>query len=830
MGVILKHSFKNIFSKPGRLIVLLICITFASFAALLAFDMGNNIESLMRSYAMEMVGKMDIEVENTSSDIMEGISKVADMTELGIGILEQTEYTRDPSSYTYVFEDNVKVFFFSDLNAAYEMDILPQTDEFDDGEVFISRDYSDSFEVYEGDTITLERADEEQIELTVAGILDTSNTLLSDKYVVVTNAVAEQIACVVNNDYSIWMIDVKDDSMIEAVTEALKTNDPKAEIMSISELLSMEGIEQIFYLFYLLFLVSFLLVVFVTMSFAEKIVNERMSVIGTLRSLGVRPGKTALILLLENALYAVLGAITGCLLYGWVKPVMLGSMFTVQTMNGKLDVEQYIGATPLNIYILVFIGAILIECAYPLFELLKAVKTPIRDIIFNNKDTEFKYKWTRLYIGAGLMVISAVCAFLTKNFFTLAVSFACGIVAMALLIPFFIRIISRGMTKLFNKAKWPVAALASENIARNKMIMGTAVLCITSLILSLLIGGVGKAMSDDLVIPDYDCDVLVNVYLSDDNHNYRFIKNIEGVEDVDYIYGTSLCGNVGNNTDNPHAILSVFADTPHTRLTDVPSEGFGLNENEIVLSETRARSLGLNVGDEVEVSLNTDTDFPNTMTFVVAQIIDTGNTAVLSTNTVIINADLYERLFDNALTMILIKTDDPDTVKELINKNTQTSVIEVKTMDDLVTDYKSQAEGLLMVLKLVVAGSIGLTLIGIAGNQSLGFITRRREMAMLYSVAMPRKRIRRLLFLESLFSIGLSATVASVSVLFLYQVLGNLMALLSDGDLNILRKGTIDPGTMITYLVVIVFVFLLTTLIPIRYLRKMKISEELKYE
>ena len=274
----------------------------------------------------------------------------------------------------------------------------------------------------------------------------------------------------------------------------------------------------------------------------------------------------------------------------------------------------------------------------------------------------------------------------------------------------------------------------------------------------------------------------------------------------------------------------VYEDTPHTRLTDVPSEGFGLNENEIVLSETRARSLGLNVGDEVEVSLNTDTDFPNTMSFVVAQIIDTGNTAVLSTNTVIINADLYERLFDNALTMILIKTDDPDTVKELINKNTQTSVIEVKTMDDLVTEFESQAEGLLLVLKLVVAGSIGLTLIGIAGNESLGFITRRREMAMLYSVAMPRKRIRRLLFLESLFSIGLSATVASVSVLFLYQVLGNLMALLSDGDLNILRKGTIDPGTMITYLVVIVFVFLLTTLIPIRYLRKMKISEELKYE
>ena len=80
MNLILKHSLKNIFSKPLRLLLLVFCITFASFAALLAVDMRNNIEGLMKGYMMDMIGKMDIIIMNASPEALEEVEDIAEMT------------------------------------------------------------------------------------------------------------------------------------------------------------------------------------------------------------------------------------------------------------------------------------------------------------------------------------------------------------------------------------------------------------------------------------------------------------------------------------------------------------------------------------------------------------------------------------------------------------------------------------------------------------------------------------------------------------------------------------------------------------------------------
>ena len=47
----------------------------------------------------------------------------------------------------------------------------------------------------------------------------------------------------------------------------------------------------------------------------------------------------------------------------------------------------------------VILGAVLIECLIPLKAILKALKTSIRDIIFDNRDTEYKYSKTTLVMG-----------------------------------------------------------------------------------------------------------------------------------------------------------------------------------------------------------------------------------------------------------------------------------------------------------------------------------------------------------------------------------------------------------------------------------------------
>ena len=828
MGIIIKHSLKNIFSKPVRLLVLILCIVFASFTALIAFDMSNSLQTIIRGYAMKMIGTMDIMVTGANTDAMDGVDELTPVTKVGICQVSQYEFERDASSYTYTFEEKINIFSFSDLNAAFEMSLLPETFELDDTTAVINTDYADKFGVQEGDVIELETRDEEIIELTVTKIINAENNVLDGNIVIVDSDISNRISCTRSNNYSMWMIDVKDDSMISGVVDLLKTNDPKASVTSIDEMLSSDGLDQIVKLFYLMFLVSFLLVIFVTISIAEKIVNERMSVIGTLRSLGITPSKTAFVLLTENVIYAVAGASLGCLLYNQAKGPLLGSMLTVESAQGTLNAAELVGKTPVYTYLAVLLGAIIIECAYPLYELLKAVRISIRDIIFNNKDTEFKYKWSRLYTGIALVIISLVTGLLNKNFITLAIALICGVTALAVLIPYLILGISKGLSAAFRKAKMPVALLASENIARNKVIMGTAVICITSVLLSLLIGAVGNALKSDLSTADYNCNLSVDVYTSDKNHDYQFINNIEGVTETDYIYSSTVTG--GQINDAPLTMMYIISDTPHTILNALPENGYGLASDEIVISRSKASNLGLEIGDELTVSFGTDTKFPFTRTFILADTVDTDHTDLLSTSSMIISPEVFEQLFHGSLGQILVNADDPDAVKERIENNTETGSVDVKTIDDIRNEYSQSSKGLMLVINLVITGSVALTLIGIGGNQALGFITRKRETAMLYSVALSRNKLKLLLFLESLFSIGISAGVAALAMPLLYNVLGKLLNVISEGDLNILEEGPLDIKIILVYFLIIMFVFMSTTLIPFRSLRKMKIAEELKYE
>ena len=829
MGVIIKHSLKNIFSKPLRLLVLLICVIFASFTGLMAIDMSGSIDSLFRGYFMKMLGNMDVIAYNSSNDDIKGIGEEYPISAVGIASAGQFEYSHDPSDYAFSSADQITVESFSDMEGAYELSILPETVVVDDETCVVSQKYAEAYDVKEGDTITIETMDKQEIELTVAKVLNISNTLIKGECIIVSNDILRRVSCVKELNYSIWMIDAKVDSDSQAIVDAIKNNNPRAEVESITAMFEEDNdLQQVYNVFYLLFIISFLLVIFVTISLAEKIVNERMSVIGTLRSLGVSQSKTALILLVENALYAVIGGIIGCVLYSVVKPIMFSTVFVINVM-GDIDPLSLMRPTPAYIYLAAVLGAVLVECAYPLYELLKAVKTPIRDIIFNNKDTEFKYKWSRLYTGIGLAALSVITCFLTKNFVTMCISLVSGVVALALLVPFLIRLCSKGLSRLFIRLKMPVAQLASENMARNKIIMGTSVLCITSMILSLLIGGVGHTLTGHLSTPDYNCDLRVSIYLSDEHHHYDFLDNIEGVTATDYVYGDSISCKV--NGEEKTKYLTIWADTPHTMFSEIPMEGFDLKDNEIVLSEQRAKALEVGIGDEINVTLNSDTDFPATKTFILKDTFAYGdNSDILGINTMIISRDLYEHLFEDHLDYVFLKADDPDSVKQAILDNTETDTVDVKTYQELIEEEQRASGGLLGVLRGVIAGSVALTLIGIAGNQSLGFITRKRETALLYSVAMTRKKLRRLLFLESLFSMGISSVVAMCAAPFLYRVLGHLFSIFSEGDLSILDEGGIDGGTMLTYAGIILAVFLLTTISPARQLRKMKIAEELKYE
>ena len=151
---------------------------FASFTALLAADMRNNIEDLLKGYKMDMLGKMDIMAYNTTPDIVEGIDEIAEIKMVGIGSSYQYEYERDKTGYEYSFEKPIEIISLSDMQAAYEMAFIPEVFELDDDSAVVTKTYADTFAVSEGDTIHFETRDEVDIELKVIKVTDIKNTII----------------------------------------------------------------------------------------------------------------------------------------------------------------------------------------------------------------------------------------------------------------------------------------------------------------------------------------------------------------------------------------------------------------------------------------------------------------------------------------------------------------------------------------------------------------------------------------------------------------------------------------------------------------------------
>ena len=95
---------------------------------------------------------------------------------------------------------------------------------------------------------------------------------------------------------------------------------------------------------------------------------------------------------------------------------------------------------------------------------------------------------------------------------------------------------------------------------------------------------------------------------------------------------------------------------------------------------------------------------------------------------------------------------------------------------------------------------------------------------------MGRKKIRRLLLLESLFSVCLSVIIALISAPLFYISASHLIDLLCYDGVDILNLKLVDPGPVACFIIAISVLYILTVIGPFRALKKMNISEELKYE
>jgi len=823
MGIILKHTLKNIFKKPLRTLLVVFCVMVCSLAALLTFDMSGALENIVRSYGGTMFGTTDIIIEgkNLSLDILD-IPEMPEATVLPLCIGTSDFYKRVEGEYSYIHMVSLGVYCMN-TDIAKEMDMISYDADLKEDEIILSIDFAEEFDYHVGDEIIIHDVFDEPVTFTVVQIVDYNDKgIMANNSGVIGESALPRIYKDVEPNIIVIVIDIKDNSKVREITNILKEANPLLSIEAVYDNEQMdEVIGQITSLFVILFVVCMLMVIFVTISVSERIVCERMSVVGTLRSLGISSGMTTGCLLLENILYGLFGSILGCNIYKLIRVSVLGSF-----INPDIKNQVNFGDTSIGLIIAIIVFAIIIECLCPIKEIIKAVKTPIRDIIFSNKDTEYVQKKSSIVIGIIFGVIGVVCLLSTLSLGTAMLAIISLLVMLGLLFPVILRFFAGLLYKLFEKMNKPVAMLAATMVKTKKNTIGSAVLMITATSLAIVIFSVSESLGDILEKEVYASDIILDMSSYSDDSNYSYIENLDGVEDLYYMYAISDKINIADQTFEMLNVLSI-TDGYYDYITGIEGLPESLSDNEVYIDSVLAQKLNVNVGEEVEIIFEYEGYLPLKKTFVIAGFMDAYNFDSSRTD-IFVNAKVFEEVMGKYYINILVNVSDDadvDYIKEMILKYSAGYVNHVYTNEEYIEMLKTESAGLIGVINLVIYIGVGLSFIGSVSNLLIGFEGRKRECAVLYSTAMDRKKIGRMLYLESFITSGITLLIAFP--------MGLLMTYPISAALNVIGAGiqiTIMPTQYISFVLVLWVVFTLTAIFPNRVLKKMKIAEQLKYE
>ena len=824
MNIILKTTLKNTFGKPLRSILVIFSIFVCAFAALFCFDLAQTEKGLVGYMFSSMSGEADIMAYSYTAELSALPEGFPENQTLVVRSFNNPVYVDVPDTYYLVTSDTFTVYGVDAELAAsmgYMKDVVPG-----DMEIVLTNKYMNDFGIEVGDTISVYDKAGDPVELTVVGMArdDAKNLLFRGYSGAVNNATADILSCG-KTVGGAFMINVLDDTQIDAAEEMLKEKFKSENVQRFALTDDMEDMmNELFGLLFILFAVAFLLVIFITFSICERIVSDRMSYIGTLRSLGMSPRGTAGILLLENVMYALLGSIPGVLLYLAIRGPMMSVLFDVSDSTGMV-MELEIPSISKALVIGTILGAIAIECLIPLKAVLKALKMSIRDIIFDNRDTEYKFNRSGIITGCIMAIVALIAALIPGGLFSAAICLIAAVMAVAFLFPVILKAVTNGVFSLSERFGKEKMSLASRESISRKSTVGSGVLCATSVTMCVLVYIIATSMNGMLVSDLYDCDVVVTIAATGMPKHFSFVEHLDGVTETEYVY-----------QELDYIYLEDVEYEKTAQFFGIPEGGYDMfralydlpdviEDGTIYIEKNWAKNNGYSIGDPLTITFHPSGVFPVREVYTVAGFFKVENYEAMKNNFAISEND-YISIYHDEPGYLMVRSDDPEKTRDEIKRYAINYCAESKTVQDIVDDFNDDNAQSERVLGVIIAVAVIMTCIGMISNQIIGFEGRKKECAVMISTSMSRKTLSGILFREMLITSFAASTFGVAVSTLLIVVLKRAFEMAE----NIYLIIDINPGVILKLWALMTIVFTLTVLFPIRNLKKMKLSEQLKYE
>ncbi|MBO4456376.1 MAG: FtsX-like permease family protein [Butyrivibrio sp.] len=820
-------------------IFLVVSITICAFAGMLAFDMSNSAENIFMNVFNMVYGTSNVVVESSDNIDESDLEGLPDFEATYVSVKTSNITVRNDQMYAYYNEKKLNISGV-DVESASKMRLIPKDVVLSADEIIIDEVMAKELALKEGDMFKVYGDNYVDSEFKIKKISKLSGLLYSEYSAIVSDEGMAKLCYNGKPKHNTVYIKVLDKTKIGEFCNAVEERFPGYDVLDImGDKMVQDQINMASNSYKILFLITLMLVIFVTVTLSERIMRDRMSTIGTLRSLGVSPSITARVILVENMFYGLFGGLIGTGFYVALRDTIFNIIFTLTDGNREFDMD--IGSVSIPVMIAVIIGAIIVEMLCPLRELIKATNTAIRDIIFDNKNTEYKYKEKNKVISIICAVIAGVMSVLiftvykdsvilsALGFVFIVISVVCGY-------PFILRAVSKMIGNIGMKSGDPVLGLAATNLRTNKTAIGSSKLAFIATSICLVLFVLVTSSKHETEILPADADVILRG-LSESIESYEYIEKLEGVNKVEYDYSRGDSILVGKEKiedylenkynrkfDDEFVNINVFGTEGNPELNrgykGIPDV---INGDEIYLAKNIAKELSLKVGDSADILFDAEGVVPYRGTFKVAGIIDSAM-ADKSNKTIVLPLDVYKQIYFDRPSKAYIKTDDPGKTVELIKSYSSSTISKIKTMDDYMKEVKEQSGGSLALLSMIIIMGVSLSLVGIYCNQIVGFESRKRESAVLVSTAMSKDKLVKLFLeetvLSGLIAIGIGTVIGFVETVIVFKALNAMNG----------AEIYINAGKIAVFLLALYFTFSITMIKTTRDINKMKIADQLKYE
>lgn len=249
---------------------------------------------------------------------------------------------------------------------------------------------------------------------------------------------------------------------------------------------------------------------------------------------------------------------------------------------------------------------------------------------------------------------------------------------------------------------------------------------------------------------------------------------------------------------------------------------------DVAVTKTFAEENGLKVGDKIDVSIGIEYRFPVSFEGTVAIILENFGHR---NDAIAVSKEMHSKICsgDHSLGSIYIKCEEgrTDEVRQMLCKYLTDDEDHIKTKEMAQEQMQESNRRVFFLIYGVIAAGVMLTIIGTSGNQLLAFESRRRELAVLYSIAMNKQKLKKLILLESALSIGIGIVLSLIFGGLVSRFFGDAMIILTSGTMPDI---TYSFGAQLLYVCGLFVILMVIVLQPFSRIDKMNCAQELKYE